>query len=277
MHAAGLGWQLVLLVFVSDSLAQVEGALPLLFVPVLILVEHIQVLECGLKLGLDLMRVVSCEHSGGFREESGLVEVVKQARVVCLLAFFTLTHVDAPSVCAAVHLLVGLFLLLLSFLFLLDNVLAMREFLLDLLIGSDWARGHPWVSDDIHQSESHVGAVLQHVGNQVLELLPKEVLRLIAAVVLPEEICPVCDQQLVVGVVLVSLLKWRMSSVHDEQDDAESEQINLITLVLIFSDQFRRHVGNCTELSVQVTAAITALQRRCETEVCNLNIEFVAQ
>jgi len=78
----------------------------------------------------------------------------------------------------------------LSLLLILDRLLAISEFLADFFVGSN-ILSHPWVADDVYQVQALVRAVLQHIGDQVLELFSEEALSVRLAVVLPEKICAV--------------------------------------------------------------------------------------
>lgn len=80
------------------------------------------------------------------------------------------------------------------------------------------------------------------------------------------------------AIVGVSLVKWWVSSVQDEENDTQSEQIDCCTIVRLFLDDLGSHVGESTQLGVEVARSITASSGCCETKVSNLNIElFVKQ
>jgi len=91
---------------------------------------------------------------------------------------------------------------------------------------------------------------------------------------LPEEVGPVSCEQLVVGVLRVSLVEWRVSGIQNEKDDTKSEQVNNVSLVSLFHNQFWCHVGGCSQDSLKETTSVTSLDGGREAEVCESDIKF---
>ena len=268
LYAAVLSWKFILLVLVRQRFAKLESALPLLLVPLVI--EGLQILEGRLQLAKDRLSIVLSEDGSRFSEESLLIELVQGTVLGVRFRLFSLAHVDLFT-SASLDSLHLFFLLFLSLLLLLDDLVALDELFLDLLIRGNFT-SHPRVTDYVNEAETHVGTVLQHVCDKVLELLGEKVGRLVTGVVLPEQVSTVGHQQLVVRVVGVGLFKWRVARVQNEQNDAESEQVCLVALVGFLADQLRGHVGDCAQLSEQVTAAIAALERSSEAKVSDLQV-----
>jgi len=153
---------------------------------------------------------------------------------------------------------------------------ALFELRRDLIVAGN-ILSHPGVADDVYQVQALVRAVLQHIGDQVLELFSEETLSVRLAVVLPEKICAVRHDQLVVAIIGVSLVKWWVASVQDEKNDAQSEQIDCGTVVRLFLDDLRSHVGESTQLSCEVAGTVAASCGCSETEVSNLHVEVFVE
>jgi len=81
----------------------------------------------------------------------------------------------------------------------------------------------------------------EHGGDQVLELLVEEVLFLASGVGGPELIGFVGRDQLVVGVLHVSHVERWVTSIHNEEDNAEGEQVDDLGLVGLACVDFGRH------------------------------------
>jgi hypothetical protein len=168
----------------------------------------------------------------------------------------------------------GIFLSLLSILLAFNRRFTELEFLLDFLAGGDRAL-HPGVSNDISHTETLVGSSLQHVGNEIFEGFAEEAGLLTIRVVFPEEISAVSRQQFVVGVIRVCHVEWWVTSIQNEQDNTEGEEIDNVTLVRLFQENLRGHVGLGSEDSVEVATSVTALDRGSETKISDFNVEFV--
>jgi len=69
------------------------------------------------------------------------------------------------------------------------------------------------VSDDIRHGETVSGVKLEHVGDQVLELLAEEAIGLGSGVLLPEEVGLTLGKELVVRVVGVGRVEWRVTRI----------------------------------------------------------------
>ena len=113
---------------------------------------------------------------------------------------------------------------------------------------------------------------LEHGGDQVLELIRVEAFCLAVGVRLPEEVGPVSGEELVVVVVLISSGEGRVAGVQDEDNDANGEQVNNLTLVWLLGQDLGSHVAWGTDARSVRTRAITALQGACEAKVDDFNV-----
>jgi len=64
---------------------------------------------------------------------------------------------------------------------------------------------------------------------------------------------------------------------HDEQDNAEGEQIDLLAIVRFACVDLRRHVVMRAKPGVQETGSVSACHRASEPEVRNLEVEVLIQ
>ena len=64
---------------------------------------------------------------------------------------------------------------------------------------------------------------------------------------------------------------------HDEQDNAEGEQIDLLAIVRFACVDLRRHVVMRTKLGVQEARSVFACHWASEPEVRNLEVEVLIQ
>jgi len=89
-------------------------------------------------------------------------------------------------------------------------------------------------------------------------------------VVFPKEISTVSDYELVADIFLYSTTEGRLLSVHNEKDNGCGEQIDRgATVGTSFMDLWC-HILRGTQLGLQVTFTITALDGGCKTEVRDL-------
>lgn len=79
------------------------------------------------------------------------------------------------------------------------------------------------------------------------------------------------------GVVRVCHVEWGMASIQDEQDNAEGEKVDNVTLVRLLQQNLRGHVSLGSEDSVEITTSVTALDRGSETKISDFNVEFVVK
>lgn len=179
--------------------------------------------------------------------------------------------VDLFSLLVLVSLLSEFLLLLL-----LDSSFSLSEFSLNLLLGGGLLR-HPWVADDVNEVETVGGVRVQHGSDQVFKVITEIVVALRLAVILPEEVLSIVHEVLVVGVRGVSLLKWWVTGKQDEQDDAQGEQISLVTLVLVFLEELWAHVGHCAQVSLEEAASIPASGWGCEAPISNFDVELLIE
>lgn len=274
--------------FVGLLLNHVEAHLPLLFVTLRLSIE---LLQSDLQLAEDNGWFVRTENGSGLGQEGFFVEIIHLE--VCelhilfgllnnlsLFLYIVPTHVDLAT-CGHISVDTGFLLgssLCDSFLFLsgLNSGLALSELFGDFGLTSAGFH-HPGMSNHIHKVQSLGRIVLKHVGDEIFEVLTEEAITLRFCVVLPEQIGSVGHQQLVMGVGRVGLGEWRVTSIQNEQDDTEGEQINLVTLVGLVHNQLGSHVGNCSQAGVEIAGTVTTSHRCSETEVSNLDVELLIE
>ena len=116
------------------------------------------------------------------------------------------------------------------------------ELLLDLICRSSAAVCHPWVTDDINNTEAFVRVLLEHASHKILELIGEEAFRMSSLMGFPEEVSPVGGDHFVELVAHVSLAERRGSRVQDEQDHSKCKEINVLTLIWATRHDLRGHV-----------------------------------
>ena len=89
---------------------------------------------------------------------------------------------------------------------------------------------------------------------------------------LPENSIVFVLDETVVGIVGSCLLKRRISSVHDEQDDASSEDIGFGSFI-VFGRNLRSHITLSSEFGMKNSRIILSLQQAGESEVGQLQGE----
>jgi len=155
-----------------------------------------------------------------------------------------------------------------------EDILTCLEFFLNLSQGGNFAL-HPRVTNDLGHGKAIHRVVSKHVGHQVNEILRVEIFALDLLVSLPEDIRLLHEEELVVRVLGVSLIEWRMAREHDEHDDSDSKQVNLVSSVLTLFFDFWRHVARRTELREEQAFSVTALNRGSEAKVNNTQVELI--
>jgi len=107
------------------------------------------------------------------------------------------------------------------------------------------------MANNLSKGEALMRHNLQHVRNQVFELVREETFRLIPRVSLPEKISTIHGQEFVIAVLLQSSVEWWVTSVNCEQNNTCSEKIHNVALVVLSFEDFGCHVGLSTEVSGQ--------------------------
>ena len=125
---------------------------------------------------------------------------------------------------------------------------------------------------DVRDRETLLGQKLEHAGDQLLEFLWVKACGAKFRVICPEKVRPLSFEKIVPLVLLMSPLKGRMSSVHDEEDHTESEQINDLALVIVIQENLGGHVGWSATLHLIGTRTIFSLKRGSKTEINDLNV-----
>lgn len=85
----------------------------------------------------------------------------------------------------------------------------------------------PWVANHIGHGQAHVWLELEHGSDQVFELFREESLWLVVAVSFPEEVGSLLGDASIVNVVFFGHGEWRVTGIHDEEDDSSCKEIDL--------------------------------------------------
>ena len=133
------------------------------------------------------------------------------------------------------------------------------------------------MANNFSHGEAAARVVSKHVGHQVDEFIREEAFRVHLLVGLPEDVGSLLEDVLEVGVFRVCLVKRRMTSIHDEQDDADGEQIDLVALVLFLVTDFGGHVAGRAQIRVQRTLAVTAHDGRGKAEINDLQVVLLIE
>ena len=133
--------------------------------------------------------------------------------------------IEDSSTSSAMHLafsrlLGSLFLFSFSFFVLVNHFLADSKLLLDFVMGGSRFHLHPGVTDNVSHGEAGRWVVRQPIGQKVLELFAKETTGFALFVGFPKHVGSEFAKQFIVGVLGNSLVEWRVTSIHDEQNAA---------------------------------------------------------
>lgn len=93
------------------------------------------------------------------------------------------------------------------------------ELLLDLTVGADCILD-PCMASNVLNPQSFSRVEGNQTLEEVLEGLTEEANRSLAGMSLPEDVVLLLLEDFVVGISWCRLLKWRISSIHDEEDDS---------------------------------------------------------
>lgn len=83
----------------------------------------------------------------------------------------------------------------------------------------------------------------------------------------PEDVGSVASDALVVRIAGLGRSEWRMLCDHDEQDHARGEQVSLLALVWLVKMDLRRHVVQGSQLRVQESTTVAALNGASESKI----------
>lgn len=198
-----------------------------------------------------------------------------------LLSFWT-THVGDISTSVNCTSTVGTSCLLCSLLLLLSLSVGLNlretvcKFSLNIGLIGDLTL-HPWVTNNISERKSVSWDKLEHVSDEILELLGVEASSLVSGVSLPEKICSVHSKKLKVLVLRRSTLERRMTGVHDKENNGSSEKIYHVSLIWLSLVNFWSHIALSSKFGLKHAATVTALNRSCKTEVSDLYIEITIE
>lgn len=145
------------------------------------------------------------------------------------------------------------------------------EFLLDLTVGADCILD-PWVASNVLNPQSFSRVEGNQTLEEVLEGVTKEANRSLAGMSLPEDVVLLLLENFVVGIGWGCLLKWRISSIHDEEDDSRCEDVHTFTLIFLARDLWS-HVAFSSQLCSENASAVLAFQKGGEAEISDLEDE----
>jgi len=94
---------------------------------------------------------------------------------------------------------------------------------------------------------------------------------------LPEQIHPALADEPVPFILVVGDGEGSLTRGHVEQDDAEGEQVNDLSLVWHGVNEFRRHIAHGADSGGVEAISIASLNRACKAEVDNFYIELIGQ
>ena len=93
----------------------------------------------------------------------------------------------------------------------------------------------------------------------------------------PENVGSVASDAFVVWIIGLGRGEGRMLGDHDEEYHARREQVSLLALVRLVEVDLGRHIIECAQLSVQISASIAALNRSSESKISNFKIKILTQ
>lgn len=135
---------------------------------------------------------------------------------------------------------------------------------------------HPRVLEQLGNRGPVNGIVLQHRGNEALEVL-REILsavRLVLGVYTPEGSRFVVGNSPIEGVLLYqSGVEGRALRHHNEQDDTKCEQVYLGALIGLLLVDFGSHVVVRTQLGLKIAITSAAGHGTSEAEVGDLKVK----
>jgi len=149
-----------------------------------------------------------------------------------------------------------------------NALLSFNEGVFDL-IGGWGGLLHPGVCHNLGHGRTVRWLNLEHTCYQLLELLGKEVFAtcLVAGVRLPEDVCTVASDTLVVRVRHFCVgERWVLSN-QNKENDSSSEDIYLLALVWGFQMDFWGHVVQGSKLSMEIALTIFSISWSGETEI----------
>ena len=125
----------------------------------------------------------------------------------------------------------------------LDLVEALLHFCFNFDLGGDGSLFEPLMEDDVREGKSLEGLEGEHAWYKVFEGFAERALSMVSLMQAPELAIVAAANVLVVWVFLCSFLERERSSLHDEEDDADSEQVYDLTLEGYAQVNFRSHVA----------------------------------
>ena len=151
-------------------------------------------------------------------------------------------------------------------------LMAQSELHPDFFMSSTGTFAEPRVTDYISNSRPESRCLMQQHGDQVLETLLNSMVRLVCLMRLPEGARLAGHKAAVVSILGVGHIERRISTVQDEHDDADGEQINLRALVRLTFVDFGCHVADSSDASVGIASAVPTCHSGGESHVNYLDV-----
>lgn len=145
------------------------------------------------------------------------------------------------------------------------------EFLLDLTVGADCILD-PRMASNILNLQSFRRVEGNQALEEVLEGVTEEANRSFAGMGLPEDVVLLLLEDFVVGISWSCFLEWRISCIHDEENDSRCEDVHTFTLIFLARDLWS-HVALSSQLCSKNSSAVLALEKGREAEVSDLEDE----
>lgn len=133
------------------------------------------------------------------------------------------------------------------------------------------------MANDVSEGKAGSGVQLQHICDQIFELLGIESRFLVLLMLLPENIGFTFGNKSVVRILWICGVEWRVTGVQDKENDAKGKQINIVTLVDLLSDQLGGHVRSSSKDGSQKTRAVLALNIGSETEIRESDVKLLVK
>lgn len=130
----------------------------------------------------------------------------------------------------------------------------------------------PWVASNVLNPQSFSRVEGNQTLEEVLEGVTEETNRSLAGMSLPEDFVLLFLEDFVVWVSWCCLLEWRISSIHDEEDDSRCEDIHTFSLVFLARDLWS-HVAFSSQLGSEDASAVLALEEGRKAEISDLEDE----
>ena len=151
-----------------------------------------------------------------------------------------------------------------------DQTLPHCEILSDGVFGGHCTL-HPWVSINLLECRPVSRVKSHHFLKEIFKFSGVDVLAIFGlSVCLPEEVRTTSGNQTIMRVLRVCRSERRSLRQNDKENDGRGEQVDTGTLILLAQVNFGGHIARSAKLRLQQARAISASDRRCKTQICNL-------